>query len=337
VKLALRIAVAAALIAAVLLWIGDNQASGPEKIAGVLSSASRWLVLAVFCIASLDRALMAFKWKLLLRSRGLRLPFLRALNVYCTSLMWGLFLPSTVGADALRVGMTIRSGLPANEVVASVVVERMVGFLVSLVMGLLGLVILSVLAQLEGPWLSLWWMGSLLLLGAIGAVALSFSRSTFDRIFERLPKRLREQRLLRRLQNLHATYVEYCTDGRSIALFALLTFGENAVSILMCWASALALHVEVGLLFVAGVLPLTILVARLPVSIDGLGVFEGTFAGLMLLGAVPEQEAISVALLGRIVQIAAWAPWWIAHVVGTRELRPPESLASKRDPDPRSA
>lgn len=334
-SLALRIAITVLLIAALLWWIGDVQASGAEKISSILARADPRFLVLVFCASTLDRVLMAFKWKRLLQSRDLDLGFFRALKIYCTALIWGVFLPSTVGADALRVGMTVRSGFPANDVIASVVVERMVGFLCSLVVSLLGLLLLHSLTDLEEPWSSLWWIGSLLLLVAIAIVALSLSRSVFDHIFGPLPARLRHSRLARRIQHLHGIYVDFCSNGRSIGLFALLTYVENLVAISVGWACALALHVDVSPLVVAGALPVSALAARLPVSLDGIGVFESVFAALLWMQGVPQHEAIAIALLGRVVQTAAWMPWWIGYFLETHELRPRTETTPRRRLAPR--
>jgi hypothetical protein len=35
-----------------------------------------------------------------------------------------------------------------------------------------------------------------------------------------------------------------------------------------------------------------------------------------------------MALASRILETAAWPPWWLAHVIGYGELRPP-SLEAK--------
>jgi uncharacterized protein (TIRG00374 family) len=323
-SLPLRAAITAAVLAALLWWVGDDEVSGIGKVSGVLGGASLGGIVLAFGLATLDRVMMTLKWKLLLESRGHTLGFWRGLRIYCSSLVWGLFLPSTIGADALRAGLTIRTGLPADAVFASIVVERMVGFLCSLVMSLIGLSIVSAFAELEGPWASLWWVGALALLGGIGAAALSFSHVAFDWVFVRIPERLRRRRLLRRVQRLHASYLAYGSDARTLGTFAFLTFAEIGVSILYCWTCALALHIEVSLLFVAGALPLSLLIARLPVSIDGIGVFEGAFAAILLIAGVPESEAISIALLGRVIQIAAWMPWWIDHSFRAHQLGPPK-------------
>ena len=283
----------------------------------------------MFVLSTIDRLLITFKWKILLRSRGLMLEFVQGMRMYCTSMIWGSFLPSTVGADALRASMAMRAGLPGTEVVASIVVERITGTLCNLLAALLGLLAISAIVDVgDGPWASLWFVGGLMLASAIGAVALSLSRSLFDRIITLVPERFRDSRPLRKLRQVHAIYVEYYSNGRSIAAASALSFSEIAVNIVMNWACALALHVDVSLAFFAGAFLIARLVARLPISIDGFGVFEGIFAAFLLMAGVREEAAVSIALLGRIVQTASWIPWWIAYALDTRELRPAADLSA---------
>jgi glycosyltransferase 2 family protein len=63
-----------------------------------------------------------------------------------------------------------------------------------------------------------------------------------------------------------------------------LTFGQQLLGVIVTWLTARGLGVDVGLLFMAGILPLTLLISRLPVSINGLGVFEGVFILLDIIG-----------------------------------------------------
>jgi uncharacterized membrane protein YbhN (UPF0104 family) len=80
--------------------------------------------------------------------------------------------------------------------------------------------------------------------------------------------------------------------------------------------------VDVGVLFMLGVVPLTVLISRLPISIGGLGVYEGIFALLMFLGGVSASQAVAIAFAGRILETVAYLPWWIVHMAGSRKGRP---------------
>ena len=82
---------------------------------------------------------MTFKWTLLLRAQGYRLPLFQGVMIYCTSMVWGLALPTTVGADAIRAVMVTKRGFNGTDVVTSIVIERMVGFVLALALGLVSL------------------------------------------------------------------------------------------------------------------------------------------------------------------------------------------------------
>ena len=82
---------------------------------------------------------MTFKCIRLLKARGIRVHFLAAMNIYCASMVSGMFLPSTVGADVIRTINMSRAGVHAHEVVASIIIERMIGFLAALLVGLASL------------------------------------------------------------------------------------------------------------------------------------------------------------------------------------------------------
>src|ERR687897_3088351 len=80
--------------------------------------------------------ILTFKWTLLLRAQGYRLPLLQGVMIYCTAMVWGLVLPTTVGADAIRAVMVTKRGFNGTDVVTSIVIERMVGFVLALALGL---------------------------------------------------------------------------------------------------------------------------------------------------------------------------------------------------------
>jgi uncharacterized protein (TIRG00374 family) len=321
-KLLLKLAISVILVTAIAWQLGDL-----HKVGQLLARIDPAYMLMIFAITSLDRALMTYKWGMLLRSRGQQLPFFRGLRIYCASMVWGMLLPTTVGSDAIRAFSTSRSGLDADEVVASILIERMVGFITALLLSLLGLFLLFLAGGPDTRFRPLWWLGSLVLLGATLAFATSFSQTAFDCLHGRLLRPLSGVRIIRRLRQSHLTYLAYRHEKRSLAAFCGLTLVQQLTPILQLWLIARALEVEVSLLYMAGAVPLVFLISRIPLSISGLGVFEGIFMLVMSLAGLTAAESFAIALAGRILEIASWLPWWLAHVIGYRELRPPPIVA----------
>ncbi|MEW6299077.1 MAG: lysylphosphatidylglycerol synthase transmembrane domain-containing protein [Thermodesulfobacteriota bacterium] len=322
--LLLKCVVTGIFIGLIVWQLGD-----PGEVIEVMRGMDPWYALLVVAMNTADRALMTFKWARLLRGRGLHLPFLQGMKIYCASMIWGIFLPSTMGADAIRAFSTSRTGLDTNEVVASIVIERMVGFLSALLLGLLSLLLLSLLGGLDARFRFVWWAGILTMTGGVVLFAASFSRRAFDLLHDSLLRRFRDTSVVRRLRQFHSTYLTYQDNKTDLAAFFGLTFVEQLIPILNMWLIAQGLGVEVGFLYVAGAVPLAILISRIPVSINGLGVFEGVFVVVMALAGVPAAEALAVSLVGHILQVLSWLPWWCAQVADGGDLRLPRPLVGR--------
>src|SRR4029453_10924205 len=96
-------------------------------------------------------------------------------------------------------------------------------------------------------------------------------------------------------------YRSLAADGRSLAMFFGLTFGEQMLPIVNTWLVARGMGINVGALYFAATLPLALLIARLPISIDGIGVFEGVFVVLMSLAGLSAAQAVAIAVASRIL------------------------------------
>jgi uncharacterized membrane protein YbhN (UPF0104 family) len=242
----------------------------------------------------------------------------------------GLFLLSTVGPDAVRIVLTARRGIDTGIVLASVVVERMVGLITSLLLGLAGFAILDAHGFLDSRWEAINRAGAGALAIAVLLFTLSFSSRLSRSVLAHLPGGMARTRIASKLLRLHRIYAGFAARPNLLMSFAALTVAEQLVTIFYTWCTARAVGVDVSVVLVAGVLPLTMLVSRLPISFDGLGVFEAVFILLMSLGGVSAAQATSVAVIGRLIQTLALLPWSIAHILTRAPLRQPNVPA----PDP---
>jgi glycosyltransferase 2 family protein len=326
VKLLLKVAFTALLLA-VIVW----QLGGLAEVGTLMRGINPWYVVVLLLFNTADRALMTFKWAWLLRCRGVHLPFLRGMRIYCASMIWGMFLPATMGADVIRAVKTSAIGLNSHEIVASIVIERMLGFLASLLCGLVGLVLLSFFSGVDGRFDFLWWLGGAALLGTVILFAASFTQRVYDFLHHHLLYRFRHQKIMEKFRQFHSTYRAYREHKRSLATFFGLTLIEQLGPMLHSWLVAQSLGIDVGLPFIAGAVPLALLISRIPISIGGYGVYDGVFILLMSLAGVHATEAISISLVGRLMETGAWLPWWLTDVVGNRSLRLARPFAERTE------
>jgi uncharacterized membrane protein YbhN (UPF0104 family) len=107
---------------------------------------------------------------------------------------------------------------------------------------------------------------------------------------------------------VHASYVAFLSSPGVVAAFALLTVVEYLLILLASYVVTLALRIEVGPIDLAAALALAMLLARLPIAIDGLGVFEGALIGLLALAGVDSADSLALAIASRLLILLVCAP-----------------------------
>jgi uncharacterized protein (TIRG00374 family) len=280
-----------------------------------------WAGIALLAFL-IDRVLMSYKWGLLLSIRGYSISLAHRLMIYCSAMMWGLALPSTVGADGIRVVLVRRFGVRVDDTLATILVERGIGFIVALLTAVASLILLRAMLPHDTVYDYALALGVAGLLGAITILVFSFTDHALSSVLRLVPARFRDSKAVRLLERLHEAYVSLASDRSRIAGFSALTLLEHIVVIVCYGLVARALGVPFNPVFIFAAVPLAILVSRLPVSLDGIGVYEGIFIAIMALGGVKPADALAVSLAARALQIVVWFPWWLMLAARTG-VRPP--------------
>ena len=333
----LRISITVLACALLLIFVVDVRA-----VAHTLARCDPMWALVALGAFTVDRVLMSFKWGLLLTIRGYRVTLTERLMVYCSSMMWGLALPSTVGADGIRILLVRRFGVRVDDALATILVERGLGFVSALLMAVMSLLLLRFLVPDAAEYSTPLLIGIASLLIAIGVLLLSFNSRAVTAVLNLLPQRVAQSSAARLVSRLHEAYRSLASDRRRLALFFVLTLAEQLLVTVCYGLVALALQLKFNLVFLLAAVPLAILISRLPISIDGLGVYEGIFIAIMSLAGVRPDASLALSVAARVFQIVVWLPWWLMLIARTGALRPPaESVAPEpapgKPPPPRIA
>ena len=105
--------------------------SNPREVWQVCTHAALVPLLVAVSLVLIDRAVMAYRWFVLLRPlEGKNLPpFWTILRIFFVSTFVGTFLPASIGGDAVRAYSLSNHRVPIADSMASVVVDRMLGVL----------------------------------------------------------------------------------------------------------------------------------------------------------------------------------------------------------------
>jgi uncharacterized protein (TIRG00374 family) len=283
-----RIAVAASLTAYVL-WKSD-----PGAIGSTLRVADWRLVLGAVVLVLVDRALMAYRWLVLLRpvSADSRLPFWGVLRVFFISTFVGTFLPASIGGDAVRAIGLSRHNVHLADAAASVLLDRL--------LGTVGILLLAAAAALYGPpdvpGVVLWSAVSLGVVGTAALAAAVFSDSVAA-LAGRLVRRISAQRVRTGLGRLLEAIRRYRWWTRALANVLAGSIGVQLLRVAQAWLLGVALGISLGPAAYLVYIPLILLVMLLPITVNGIGTSQAAFVWLFGLSGVAAADAFALSVL----------------------------------------
>jgi uncharacterized protein (TIRG00374 family) len=277
-------------------------------------------LFAALVVTGLDRFMMTYKWLLLLRPVNHVLTLTRAMAIYCTATLIGTVLPVTVGGDVIRGVLTTRAGVRGDHVIASIIVERMLGFLCVMLLGVFSLLVLRGTHLLSAKYNPVLLLGMVVFCVAATIAICSFSTRALKWV-SALPHPIRDSQLAKRLEKLWTAYHQLGAHRETLGSFSALTLLEQFLPGLTSWLLLKGMGVEVNPVLLFCALLLSVLAARLPISIDGLGIFEGVLAAFLGLAGVRPEYSVATALTGRALQIVVCLPWWFAFTRQSGPLR----------------
>jgi hypothetical protein len=254
----------------------------------------------------------ALKWWLLLRASGQPAPYWWAVRAYFIGQFFNNFLPTMIGGDAVRVyQLSQRSGRAANAL-ASVFVERFLGFAA---LTSIAAVALSLSAPLLANAPQMLWGSTLCVLAAAGGLLVALAAPLLIRLLVRL--RLPNVANWRgRLSSVARSLSAYYRYRGTLLIVALLSFGYQLAWIGANYAAARALHLQVSFAFMALMTPISDIVGLAPIFLNSLGAREGTFVIFFRQIGVGAELALALAWLIFILRLALSLLGGLLYLIG---------------------
>jgi uncharacterized membrane protein YbhN (UPF0104 family) len=253
-------------------------------------STAIWLGIAV-ALTLAGIVLSALRWQKVLDALDIRADLPRLVRHYLAGQFVSNVLPTTIGGDVLRVSRLSRDTGESPGTFASVVLERLTGWLVLPVITIFGFVVnpgLRHLGTATRVALGLAFATLVLLLAVLAAVS---SR--------RIGGRFAARDGWRRFAGAVHLGLTRMREHPGAAANVLLTgFAYQLALVLAAVAAAQTLGLRpAGLTALLAFFPAVLIAQVLPVSVSGLGVREGAF--VLFLGplGVAQHEAIALGLL----------------------------------------
>lgn len=305
---AVRVGASAVMLAILLPRVGHLllPAWRPSAIGWLLAAVAATMVGVVLATLRWQRVLLALDVRDRLRS---------LLSHYLAGLFVSNFLPSTIGGDVLRVSRLSASNGEGPRSFASVVLERLTGWLVLPVISLITLVINPGLLRPPTDQAShLVVMISLITLSLLVAILVGASSATLGRLLDD------KDGWVRFVGAIHLGLDRLRRDPGAAFEVLVAGFAYQLMVVFAAFLAAKSLGLGVSWTAVLAFMPAVAIVQVLPApTIGGLGVREGAFVLFLHPLGVTTDQAVALGLLVYGINLTASLLGAPAFAAGSRQ------------------
>lgn len=267
-----------------------------EKTIEVLKTADLAPVALSAAVFFAIYVVLVLRWFAFIRALDLKVPFGEALKYFCIGLFGNLFLPSSIGGDAIKIyGLCKDNATQKAKVVASVLLDRLSGYAglvltasAAFAVGYKYVNDLSLLAMIAG--LGCVW---------VGVMAVLFNKKLYEffcQVLNSFPKA--KQAVMQMHYDIALLHGRKNVLWQTVALSCLAQVLYAYVFYLL----AQALHQEMKMVYFLIFVPLICVAASFP-SIGGLGIREMGAAYLFGKVGMASGIAVSISLVNFLFMI----------------------------------
>lgn len=316
-----RFAVSIVLLTVLITRIDPDQLVPPNRNpAGTIFFLSLGLL-----IMALSFGVASWRWQRVLAVYDVHLPLRVLTKHYLAGQFVGNALPSTVGGDVLRISRCSRDTGSTEVAFASVVLERLTGFVALPFLIFVGFAARPDLVGIGRSWLAIATaVGTLLVLAVILVLAAS----------PRLAGRyIHHANWARFIGIVHVGVDRLRRDPKDAAgaLGAAVAYQFTVLAAVYCAVHTVGLTIPNGA--VLAFVPAVAIVQVIPISVGGLGVREGMLVLLLSPLGVPTGQAVAVGLLWYAMTLIVSLAGAPAFAIGHHGHRVDDTTAAAADHD----
>lgn len=286
-----RVVLIAKILVSISLMVYLFSQMDTDAFVDRIFNLSPYFVLFAWAFYAGCQWISAYRWQMFLAVKSIHVRLSTLFSFYMVGMFLNNFLPGAVGGDAVKAYDLYRHTEDGNISIASVFLERFTG--------LIGLIVIAVIAAIFGmkdieSTVVMWavW-GTLLFLLAV--VFMIWSGPGF-KIINTLIKLLLPSFVEKKFSELYKAVHSYRSHKKVLMHSILISIVLQFLFALYYVLTAMALGIEIDLIYFLLFLPIITIVTMIPISFGGLGVREGLMVVLFAEVGVSSADIVSISL-----------------------------------------
>ena len=259
----------------------------------------------------------SFQWFLLLKARGIKLPYLKVLSFYYVGLFFNNFLVGYIGGDAVRIYDVRKYSGDSSKAISTVVFDRFIGFVLLTTFALFGSLFWQNMLQSQTVLLSI-----LLIFISWVLFFLILFNETFARKGGFLLKHFLPEKINVKLKEIYTNLNSFKDSKRLLIYIFFISLCVQFLRIFVHYLAALSVGLHGQFKYFLIFIPIIALLASLPISIGGIGIRES--GGLALFSNVPAfvpEMVVAMEFLAFLVGLISALPGGVLFMLRKEKIK----------------
>ncbi|MBI3991602.1 MAG: flippase-like domain-containing protein [Candidatus Omnitrophica bacterium] len=288
-----------------------------KNLVEIIKNVDKLLLLVAFLTLFLSYALCLFRWDMLLKAAHIHLPLKRVIISSAGGMFFSLFLPSTIGGDLVRsIDLAVHTK-KSHEVVATVLLDRLSGYI--------GLVAVALLSLLFG-WSFVQDNTSVLFsVAIITGILITVLLILFNKfLYSKINKLLHSPqagKIREFIKGLHQEMHIFRHHKDIVAKNLIISLAIQVMSPVTFYIIALSLGVKINALYFFIFIPIIGAITLLPISLGGLGLRDATTIFFFAKAGVGKDMAFAMSLVSFSLMLILGVTGGIIYAVTLRHRR----------------
>jgi len=289
-----------------------------------LKLSNKYILIFAFSLHAVGLAISAIRWKILLQSLSVNSKIFYLIKSYLVATFFNHFIPSTVGGDSVRAYDSYKLGNNKTKGLTVILVDRFLGLLTLLIFVLISTFFsLELTSQIPNLKLLLIFLS----LSSVFIIWLILSPplKLFNRIHHNSNKYI--SKLGSILVKVGEAFLQFSQNKKVLFKALLLSFLLQGNVILYYYLISVALDFDIHILNFSLIIPLTIFILMIPLSINGIGLRENVLFFFFSFYGITKSQAIAFAWIEFSMLLALGLIGGLVFVFRKREKKANLSVA----------
>ncbi len=291
--------------------------SGINNLMNFIREIDIYLFLLSLVLFPIMIFFQTWKWQVLLEAQEFEVGFWKLFKMQWISLFYGTITPGRIGSFIKIMYLKDESGRPTSECISSVLIDRLLDFIMIAMMAVVGSL------YLVKEFSNLYLQAVLFLASLLFGLWIITSKKRVKFFFRLFYKYLISKKIKEKLKEGFYGFYNNLPKVKSLIIPSLLTLILWVIIYTQVYLVALALSIDIPYLPFITIFPIGTIVGLIPITISGFGTRELVLVSLFnVFGATPE----SIIAMSLVWTISGFVNALIGGLLSFRKKKITEDL-----------